>query len=204
MPVLFSVLPYKLKSRVTEIRLNPAKRNLFRPRSDILPDPRVVGYRPRLSCDGFGNPAQLVCPEAKLLRLVGEVARRAGGVSHAQEWLPRGIYNPTQLSIRIFNPKKVFPLFLHVLVPATCKPLRACGRKCRILAARSRTIRMPVACLAIVRQECRTSYQFLLNAHIHAARSIKSPLNFYCSGKAWNRFPLFYCAPKYARVGIWT
>ena len=28
-------------------------------------------------------------------------------------------------------------------------------------------------CLAIVRQECRTSYKFLLNAQIHAARSIK-------------------------------
>ena len=28
---------------------------------------------------------EFVRPEAKLLRLVGEVARRAGGVSHAQE-----------------------------------------------------------------------------------------------------------------------
>ena len=33
-------------------------------------------------------------------------------------------------------------------------------------------LRMPVAYLAIVRQECRTSYQFLLNAQNHAARSI--------------------------------
>ena len=32
---------------------------------------------------------------------------------------------------------------------------------------------MPVAYLAIVRQECRTSYQFLLNAQIHVAHSIK-------------------------------
>ena len=53
MPVFFSVLLCRLKSRVTEICLNPAKRNLFRPRGDILPGPRVVGYRPRLSCDGF-------------------------------------------------------------------------------------------------------------------------------------------------------
>ena len=32
--------------------------------------------------------------------------------------------------------------------------------------------RMSVTYLTIVRQECRTSYQFLLNAQIHAVRSI--------------------------------
>ena len=35
---LFSVLPCKLKSRVREIHSNPAKRNSFRLRGDILPD----------------------------------------------------------------------------------------------------------------------------------------------------------------------
>ena len=78
MPVFFSILPCELKSCVTEIRSNPAKRNLFRPRSGILPDLRVVGYRPGLSCDGFEfrRNKEFVRPEAKLLRLAGEVARR--------------------------------------------------------------------------------------------------------------------------------
>ena len=75
---LFSVLPCKLKSCVTEIHPNPAKRNLFQPRGDILPDPRVVGYRPRRSCDG--SPAQLVHPETKRLRLAEEF------FSAQQEW----------------------------------------------------------------------------------------------------------------------
>ena len=57
MTVPFSVLLCKLKSCVTKIRLNPAKRNLFRSRSDILPGPCVVGYRPRPSCDGFESRA---------------------------------------------------------------------------------------------------------------------------------------------------
>lgn len=33
-------------------------------------------------------------------------------------------------------------------------------------------LRMSVTCIAIVRQECRTSYKFLLNAQIHVAHSI--------------------------------
>ena len=53
MPAFFSILPCRLKIRVTEIRPNPTKRNLFRPRGDILTGPRIVGYRPRRSCDGF-------------------------------------------------------------------------------------------------------------------------------------------------------
>ena len=61
MPVFFSILPCELKSCVTEIRSNPAKRNLFPPRGDILPDPRVVGYRPRLSCDGFESRRNWGC-----------------------------------------------------------------------------------------------------------------------------------------------
>ena len=43
MPVFFSVLLCKLKSRVTEICPNPAKRNLLRLWGDILPYPRFVG-----------------------------------------------------------------------------------------------------------------------------------------------------------------
>ena len=33
-------------------------------------------------------------------------------------------------------------------------------------------LRVSVTCLAIVRQECRTSYKFLLNAQIHAVRGM--------------------------------
>ena len=33
-------------------------------------------------------------------------------------------------------------------------------------------LRMSVTCIAIVRQECRTSYKFLSNAQIHTVRSI--------------------------------
>ena len=42
---------------------------------------------PLICCDRFeiNRSKEFVRPEAKLLRLVGEVARRAGGVSHAQE-----------------------------------------------------------------------------------------------------------------------
>ena len=45
---------------------------------DFLPMNESVLYDARRS-------KEFVPPEAKLLRLVGEVARRAGGVSHAQE-----------------------------------------------------------------------------------------------------------------------
>ena len=44
----------------------------------------------------------------------------------------RGICNPTQLSIRIFNPKKVIPLFVHVLVPATLSPCGLADSEIRI------------------------------------------------------------------------
>ena len=42
---------------------------------------------PLICCDRFEihRSKEFVRPEAKLLRLAGEVARRAGGVSHAQE-----------------------------------------------------------------------------------------------------------------------
>ena len=42
---------------------------------------------PLIRCDRFeiNRSKEFVRPEAKLLRLAGEVARRAGGVSHAQE-----------------------------------------------------------------------------------------------------------------------